>query len=416
MITIFTPVHKYVPKFFDELYQSLNTQTKKDFEWLILVNGPAIEDVDKIRQHAPWARVEVAFVTGNIGLLKGICCQRAKGDILVEVDYDDVLTEDAVEKIEAAFADPSVMFAYSNSVEFVDTLESGNYKLYGEVYGWHARPYKQWYQQVAFPESAHYLRRIEWTPNHVRCFRKEAYDKIGGYDKEVKVGDDHDLVCRMYLEFGAKGFKHIDDCLYFYRVHSDNTCNGSNLNKEIQEQVDKNYVKHAEPMYLKWAADEGLLSLDLGGRFSCPPGYFSVDLLDADYIVDLNKPWPFEDNSVGVLRAYHVLEHLDDAIHFFNEAFRVLAPGGFLLIEVPSVKGDGAFGDPTHKLYFNLLSFEYYTNERYAKFIRPQFKGKFQKARVVEYWWNDPEIPVISAQLIALKGWYDERWCGERRI
>jgi ubiquinone/menaquinone biosynthesis C-methylase UbiE len=167
---------------------------------------------------------------------------------------------------------------------------------------------------------------------------------------------------------------------------------------------------------MRWAIDNGLACYDLGGRIDRQQGYLSVDLLDADVIADLEKPWPFPDNSVGVLRAYHLLEHLADTIHFFNEAYRVLAPGGFLLIEVPSVNGAGAFGDPTHRKFFNLLTFEYFTNEQYARFIQPQYTGRFQKARVVEYWWQNPKIPVISAQLIALKGWYDERWCGEKNI
>lgn len=409
-ITVFTPIHKYNKEYFQDLYLSVHRQTFSDFEWLILLNGEAIESADTIRSLVPWARVELFFKTGNVGALKAACCEMANGEILVELDYDDQLVGDALEKIAEAFTDSNVQFAYSNFVEH----KNGMSRTYSAAYGWHNRSFFDMQQNVAFPEQAHYMRRIEWAPNHVRAFRKSAYD-ILGYDKELAVGDDHDLVCKFYVQYGERGFKHIDECLYIYRLHDDNTC--STRNDEVQRQVDLNYQKYAERMYLRWAQDNNLLAIDLGGRFNCPPGYRSVDLLDADYIVDLEKPWTqFEDNSVGVIRAYHLLEHLDDTIHFFNEAFRVLAPGGFLLIEVPSVKGDGAFADPTHKKFFNTLSFEYFTNENQARFIRPQYNGRFQKARVVEYWWSNPRIPVISAQLIALKGWYDERWCGLKEI
>jgi len=159
------------------------------------------------------------------------------------------------------------------------------------------------------------------------------------------------------------------------------------------------------------------LKLDLGGRFNAPPGFTTVDLLDADIIMDLEKPWDaIEDNSVGILRAYHILEHLHDPIHFFNEAYRVLVPGGLLMLEVPSTEGAGAFSDPTHVKFFNLLSFEYYTNEQYAKFIRPQYKGKFQVSRLVQYNWSNPNIPIVSGQFIALKGWYDLKWAGVRKM
>lgn len=416
MVTVFTPIHKINETFLTDISESLEKQTRKDFEWLILLNGGAVKDLAYFSERFPWATIATTGITGNVGALKAVCCELAKGDILAELDYDDLLEPNAIEEIEKTFEDPNIMFAYSNSVHFVGDLSDKVDYLYGEVYGWKWRQYGEWREQIAFPESAQYMRRIEWAPNHVRTFRKSAYEQIGGYDTTLEVGDDHDIVCRFYKEFGQAGFKHIDKPLYFYRVHTDNTSNGSNRNKDVQRQVDINYVNHAESMYKRWATDNGLLCLDFGGRFDCPHGYTSVDLLDADIVADLNGPWLFMDDSVGVIRAYHLLEHLDDPIHFFNEAYRVLAPGGFLLLEVPSVKGDGAFADPTHKKFFNLLSFEYYTNERQARYIRPQYKGKFQKARVLEYWWSNPNIPVISAQLIALKGWYDERWCGLREM
>lgn len=416
MITIYTPVHKINSEFLSDLSSSLLRQTDHDFEWIVLLNGEAVSEIEKLRIKFPWAKILSTDNTGNIGALKAMCCEKAQGDILVELDYDDLLEPNAVEEIKKAFKNPEVVFAYSNSVHFTGRLADRQDNVFSSAFGWRWRQYGPWREQIAFPESVQYMRRIEWAPNHVRAFRKSAYEAIGGYDQSLEVGDDHDLVCRFYKAFGQNGFKHIDKPLYFYRVHGGNTCNGSNRNRDVQEQVDRNYIAHAEDMYKRWASDNGLRCYDLGGRFNSPSGYASVDLLDADVVADLNVDWPFPDDSVGVLRAYHILEHLDDPIHFFNEAYRVLAPGGFLLIEVPSVNGAGAFADPTHKKFFNLLSFEYYTNERFARYIRPQYKGRFQKARLTEYWWTNPNIPIISAQLIALKGWYDERWCGLREI
>lgn len=413
--TIFTPIHKPELDKLWELYESLRAQIWKVDEWVILCNGGAkdwiIDFID--RDKDPWIKVYHTDTTGNIGALKGECCDLALGDILIEVDYDDHLTPDAVELIYMAFRDNMVQFVYSNSVEY---LPDGSSQVYGAQYGWQTKPHGDQTQMIAFPPKAQYFRRIEWAPNHVRAFRRSAYEAIGGYDKNIQVGDDHELVCRFYVGFGEHGFRHINECLYLYRVHDGNTCNGRNRNAEIQKQVDANYCRYAEKMYLRWADDNGLDCYDLGGRFNSPPGYQSVDLLDADVIADLTKAWPMSDNSVGVLRAYHILEHLPDSIHFFNEAYRVLAPGGFLLIEVPSSNGEGAWSDPTHINFMNKLSFEYFTNRDFAKFIQPQYTGRFQKARVVEYWWKHPEIPIISAQLIAIKGWYNERWAGEKQI
>jgi predicted SAM-dependent methyltransferase len=65
-------------------------------------------------------------------------------------------------------------------------------------------------------------------------------------------------------------------------------------------------------------------------------------------------PWPFEDNSFQELHGYEIWEHLGrqgDARSFFahfSEAYRILAPGGFLVATCPSYRSMWAFGDPSH--------------------------------------------------------------------
>lgn len=412
-ISVFTPFHKPENRYMlDRLFDSLCGQKRKPDEWVILLNGPAkINDAPGFK--SPF---EIKFLNsnnvGNIGALKGECCEHCIGDILVEVDYDDYLSTDALELVEKAFDSPKTKFVYSDAFEIDE--KTGESVLYGAQYGWeygelHGRKYN-----VSFPALPQYLRRIEWSPNHIRAFRKDAYNEIGGYSKKP-VADDHDLVCRFYIKYGEEGFGKINRPIYNYKFHPGNTSNAQNRNRQIQEQTDANYCEFAEKMWIRWANDNGLKCIDLGGRFNCPAGYISVDRMDADMNCDLNLGLPFEDNSLGVIRAYHTLEHLKSSINFMNEAYRCLAPGGLLAIEVPSTSGPGAWMDPTHISFFNDFSFRYYTDEFYAKFIRPEYTGRFQESRVVEYYWPNG-IPVVSAQLIALKGWYDANYCGLKQI
>lgn len=69
------------------------------------------------------------------------------------------------------------------------------------------------------------------------------------------------------------------------------------------------------------------------------PGWETVDLVDADYLCDLRRdPLPFPDESVDVMTAAHVVEHLDypnASSHFFTEAYRALRRGGLLRISMP---------------------------------------------------------------------------------
>ncbi len=411
-LSIYTPVHKITP-YLHELRASIDAQDwQGEKEWVIVLNGEA-RDAEPFEQAPDYVKLIRADQTGNIGWLKALAVSHCRGEILVEVDHDDLLTPDALRWIAQAFESAQVQCAFSNFREF---LPDGTENIYSPAYGWHSRELSGGgTQMVAFPALPQYLRRIEWAPNHVRAFRADGYRKVGGYDTALEVGDDHDLLCRFFLKFGEKGFAHIDRCLYHYRVHPNNTSNGANRNAAVQAQVDINYCRYTEAMFLHWAKENALDCLDLGGRFNSPGEYASVDLQDADVIADLTNPWPFANNSVGVLRAYHVLEHLPDTIHFFNEAYRVLAPGGLLLIEVPSTNHPAAFADPTHVKFFNTLSFDYFTTEAKARLIRPHYTGRFQKSRIVEYAWPDGTL-VVSAQMIALKGWYDNRFCGLKEI
>jgi SAM-dependent methyltransferase len=305
---------------------------------------------------------------------------------------------------------------YSNCADFKDgTWQSSTY---GEQYGWRTRPFfhegHALLETLAWPVSAQMMRFIFWAPNHVRAWRAAAYKQIGGHDATIKTGDDHDLCCRFYIAYGQAGIKHLDKCLYLYRLHDGNSC--VVFNADVQEQTTKNYLKYRADMAIRWANDLNLEKIDLGGRLNAWPDFTTVDLFDAEIVANLDQEWPFADSSVGVIRASHVFEHLRDPVHAMNEAFRVLAPGGWLLLEVPSTDGRGAFQDPSHVSFWNENSIWYYTKKEFARFI-PAFTGRFQNSRTVTYFPSEFErvnnIPVVQADLIALKGAYAARPVGE---
>jgi len=54
---------------------------------------------------------------------------------------------------------------------------------------------------------------------------------------------------------------------------------------------------------------------------------------------DVNRGLPVEDNSAAVVYSSHMVEHLypEDALAFFKESQRVLAPGGVFRIAVPNI-------------------------------------------------------------------------------
>lgn len=66
----------------------------------------------------------------------------------------------------------------------------------------------------------------------------------------------------------------------------------------------------------------------------------NVEYDDSNFIyMNLNKKWKFKDNTVDIVYASHLFEHLtlQSADLFLKEAYRTLKPGGILRIVVPDL-------------------------------------------------------------------------------
>lgn len=101
-------------------------------------------------------------------------------------------------------------------------------------------------------------------------------------------------------------------------------------------------------------APPALLKLDLGCGPNKREGFLGADSIDfpgVDFVTDLRQPWPWPDNSVEEAHSSHFVEHLEarERIHFCNELYRVLVPGGKCTVIVPHFASCRAYGDMTHK-------------------------------------------------------------------
>ena len=77
-------------------------------------------------------------------------------------------------------------------------------------------------------------------------------------------------------------------------------------------------------------------------------------------VADAVGSLPLMDSSIDGIRASHVVEHVTDPIGFFREAWRVLRPGGTLLVITPHFSSPiTVWGDPTHRRPFGARSFDY---------------------------------------------------------
>jgi glycosyltransferase involved in cell wall biosynthesis len=406
LVSIFTPSHD--PIYLDEAYSSVLSQTYENWEWIILLNNndktwaPKNKD-DRIKIYS------CENISG-VGALKKLACSYASGDYLVELDHDDVLISTCLEELVQAFEDnPSCGFVYSCTAQ-IDADGNKNDARFNALMGWTYEDESVDGKDVStaksfspYPSTVSY---IWFAPNHVRAFRKDTYDQVGGYDESLDILDDQDIICRMYQ---AADFHQINHCLYLQRVHDKNTQKDAILNQRIQQETVQLYDKYIEKNALAWCERNNLVALDLGAAHSKPFGYLGVDKYDGegvDIIADITNGIDLPDNSVGVIRAIDFLEHIPDKVAVFNEMYRLLAHGGMILSSTPSTDGRGAFQDPTHVAFYNENSFWYFTNEFYAKYV-PEITCKFQVSRMLTYypseWHEYHKICYVRANLVAVK-------------
>jgi glycosyltransferase involved in cell wall biosynthesis len=396
--SIITPSHKYQSYFLD-LYESLLNQTYENWEWIIFLNGTfEIEQVPKNIFDDSRVKVYSDYdAEERIGFIKKQAFSYGTGDILVEVDHDDILIENCLEELNIAFQDEEIGFVYSNNAVY---QTEGEFVPYSSSFGWEYEKFK-WndldlISMKTFEPTSHSLSYIWFAPDHIRAWRKSVYHNIGGHNEEYYVCDDLELMMKTYLE--TKMF-HIQKVLYIYRITGKNSFiergdDIANKNKELHK-------KYAQVLAERDADLKGLLKVDLGGGLFPREGYLTIDIEGSEIIHDLNEGIPLEDNSVGVLNASHLIEHLRDPLKTMREIHRVLAHGGWAFIEVPSTDGRGAWQDPTHVSFWNENSFHYYTKRSKAQYIRNE-SIKFSTMLLETSWWVE-NVAVVNAHLVAIK-------------
>lgn len=123
-----------------------------------------------------------------------------------------------------------------------------------------------------------------------------------------------------------------------------------------------------------------LLRLDLGCGQNKREGFKGVDIQafeGVDIVADLRQKWPWADESVEEVHASHFVEHLtgEERVHFVNELWRVLKPGGKVTIVTPHWASSRAYGDVTHKWPPVSEWWYFYLNEEWRKANAPHNDG-----------------------------------------
>ncbi len=137
--------------------------------------------------------------------------------------------------------------------------------------------------------------------------------------------------------------------------------------------------------------------LDLGcGNKLRSKDILRVDInpsLRPDILHDLNSfPYPLAQGEFEVIYCTDVLEHLDNIVKVMEEIYRIAKPFAIVHITVPHFSCSNSYTDPTHKHFFGLFSFDYFTGENQWNFYT---KAKFRKKKIQLIFFPTPWNKII---------------------
>lgn len=129
-----------------------------------------------------------------------------------------------------------------------------------------------------------------------------------------------------------------------------------------------------------------------------------LNLEGIDHVFDLNDDrWPLLLDHYDVVIASHVVEHLNNLIHFMGRCYLILKPGGKVYIETPNagVNPDLTHCDPTHVRCYRPYTFHnYFTKYGIEQFGYTHQPWDIINIRTVKY---EIENDVIIAELTPIK-------------
>ena len=260
--SVFTPTYKTGDRIL-RAYESLRKQTYINWEWVVLDDSPddlvwnILKTLAKNDYRIKLYKLQ-PLTEGNVGLAKNRVASLCTGEWLVELDHDDALISTCLEEcFKATTQYPDAGFIYSDVCEL---YEDGQMRVYDHDHSgnWYAREDNHfdfgyaghtWVKADGKEYLTHHYPDINplsirfniSMPNHVRVWKREVYNQIGGHNIHFPVADDYELIVRTFL---YTPIIHIKKMLYIQHNNRNSTVdnNGIDINRRarlIRDHYDK---------------------------------------------------------------------------------------------------------------------------------------------------------------------------------
>lgn len=355
------------PQFIDDTYQSIIKQNLKQWEWVIILDGiPEIEQLRGLDNVHQLHRDDGEFEKNNLGSMKKKAFSRAQGDLLVDLDHDDVLEPGSIHHLVAEAEKNPSAFLYGDSAGFKPNgmsvqINSPDWKSYDRMIG----NYNLRFHTPPEP-SPYSLCSYLTVPHQPRAWTKMAYTSVGGFDEKCIVACEHDLICRTYAH--GTPMIHVPEARSMYRIRGD-AGGAMNIRRaEFATYAHMNLWKHLRPMVARWCRQHKLTTAVVSCRKNDNINIASYQWHDVFNVVaptlDVALAALLEkeatlDKKFGAIMFSDFLQVIPagEVAAKFKELTSGLIDDGWVLGDTPSSLGMGA-GDPLGRSMWNEYTFK----------------------------------------------------------
>ncbi|MGZ5492440.1 MAG: glycosyltransferase [Thermoanaerobaculia bacterium] len=201
-LTVFTPFYKTNPDYFDETITSVLSQSFRDFEYLMINDGP-VEDAKRIEDKFRDPRIRIITTAKPLGLSgsRNAGLHEARGDLIAFIDSDDFCAPGRLQKqIDFMRAHPDHVLVGS-ALRFIDEKS-------------------QTIGSRVYPETDEQIKKRIVAINVIAqpsvMARRQALIDAGGYVPDYPAAEDYALWLRL-ARLGK--FHNLQEQLVAYRIH-----------------------------------------------------------------------------------------------------------------------------------------------------------------------------------------------------
>lgn len=210
LVSVVIASYNHAP-YIEECIKSVLIQTYPHIELLVVDDGSTDDSVERIGR----LQAEHGFdfqVQQNQGLTRTLnsAIARAKGELIVPFGSDDIMLPERLAKQVAYLADKPEVGICAGNIELIDSEG----KLFPEARQRRDIPFRR----MDFDDV--FMERKPYSPATTLMIRKEALDKVGGFDPEIRL---EDLAIELKITHAGYYIDCLGEVLACHRKHKTNS-------------------------------------------------------------------------------------------------------------------------------------------------------------------------------------------------